>query len=77
MTVEDRVKAVVAEIFCCDAGLLSPTTDIGRDLKADSLERIALAVALEKEFGATLPAEVASSIHTVADAVAYLEGSNA
>jgi len=42
-------------------------------LGADSLDTVELIMEFEKAFGITIPDEVAESIKTVADAIAYIE----
>lgn len=55
--IEQRVFRVVAETFPQAAGALSPTTMLKRDLDADSMQIIALMIALDAEFDAEFAAE--------------------
>ena len=43
------------------------------DLRADSLDRVKLAMALEEEFGCEIPDDAATKIVTVKDAVNLIE----
>ncbi len=47
-------------------------SDFSGDLGADSLDRVELTMAIEEEFNVEIPDEVAEKIHTVRDAVNYL-----
>ncbi|MCH8924046.1 MAG: acyl carrier protein [Planctomycetes bacterium] len=43
------------------------------DLGADSLDMVELVMELEKDFGVSIPDDVAQQIRTVGDAIRYIE----
>ena len=43
------------------------------DLKADSLDVVAMIMEMESEFGIEIPDEELTQLHTVADAMKYIE----
>ncbi len=75
----ELVYAAVRSIARERARSLSPTTNIVVDLGLDSLERLQIANALEKSFGARFPDEVLQEIETIGEVAAAVEehlGSN-
>ena len=72
-TVFDRVKKVVVNQLSVDESLVTPEASFTADLQADSLDTVALVMALEEEFGTEIPDDEAEKIATVQDAVNYIE----
>ena len=52
-------------------------TEIVDDLGADSLDVVEMLMALEDEYGISLPDEVAMKLHTVGDIVNYIDENTA
>jgi len=69
----DRVKKVVAEQLDRDPGEVTPEASFIEDLGADSLDVVELVMRLEEEFDIEIPDDDAEKIHTVQDAVNYVD----
>ncbi len=72
-TVYERVRKVVCE----ELGVAETEVDEGKafqeDLGADSLDTVELVMALEEEFGISIPDDDVNNLKTVGDAVKYIE----
>jgi acyl carrier protein len=68
----DKVKEVIAEQLNVDAADIATESAFVDDLGADSLDIVELVMALEEEFGISIPDEEAENIRTVGDAVNYI-----
>ena len=75
-TVEQQVKAIVAEQLGVKAEQVVNDASFVDDLGADSLDTVELVMALEEEFEIEIPDEDAEKIRTVKDAIDYI-GKNA
>lgn len=78
-TVYDRVKTIVVDKLGVDEGNVTEEASFVDDLNADSLDLVELIMALEEEFSTDdermeISDEEAGNLHTVRDAVVYLEG---
>jgi acyl carrier protein len=78
-TVYDRVKNVVVDRLGVEESSVTMEASFVDDLNADSLDLVELIMAFEEEFSSDgntieIPDEDAGEIHTVADAVEYLQG---
>lgn len=78
-TIFERLKRVVVERLGVDEDQVVPTADLVRDLNADSIELIELAMSLEEEFSSPsrqveIPDEKLAKMVTLKDAVNYLRG---
>lgn len=69
----EKTKALIVDQFKIDADKVVEEAAFIDDLNADSLDIVDLVMALEDEFGISIPDEEAESIKTVADAVSYIE----
>ena len=72
-TVEQQVKAIVAEQLGVKAEQVVNDASFVDDLGADSLDIVELVMAFEEEFGCEIPDEAAEKIVTVKDAVSFIE----
>ena len=72
-TVEQQVKAIVAEQLGVKQEQVTNDASFVDDLGADSLDTVELVMALEEEFEIEIPDEDAEKITTVKDAVEYIE----
>ena len=72
MSVENKVKEIVAEQLNVEMSELELTKSFLNDLGADSLDIVELVMAMEEEFELEIPDEDAEKIQTVGDAVKYI-----
>ena len=73
-TVEQQVKAIVAEQLGVKQEQVTNDASFVDDLGADSLDTVELVMAFEEEFGIEIPDEDAEKITRVKEAVEYIEG---
>jgi acyl carrier protein len=71
-TVEQQVKAIVAEQLGVKLEQVTTAASFVDDLGADSLDTVELVMALEEEFETEIPDEDAEKITTVQQAVDYI-----
>ena len=71
-TVEQQVKAIVAEQLGVKLEQVSNDASFVDDLGADSLDTVELVMALEEEFETEIPDEDAEKITTVQQAFTYI-----
>ena len=76
-TVEQQVKAIVAEQLGVKAEQVVNDASFVDDLGADSLDTVELVMAFEEEFGVEIPDDAADSILTVGDAIKFIEKAQA
>lgn len=69
----DKLKAMIADRLHVSADEVKPESSFVGDLNADSLEVVELIMALEDEFGISIPDEDAEQIATVQDAMTYIQ----
>ncbi len=73
MSIEERVKKIVAEQLNVSEDKISPETSFINDLGADSLDMVELVMHFEEDFEMQIPDEEAEKIQTVGDAIGYIE----
>jgi acyl carrier protein len=73
MSVEKKVKEIVAEQLGKDANEITTGASFIDDLGADSLDIVELVMKMEEEFGIEIPDEEAEKIKTVNDVVEYIK----
>ncbi len=73
MSVDKRVKEIVAEQLGRDVNEVTDGASFIDDLGADSLDIVELVMAMEDEFGIEIPDEEAEKIKTVKDVVEYIK----
>jgi len=69
----EKVKAVIVEQLNVEEDDVVEDAAFVDDLGADSLDIVELVMALEEEFGISIPDEDAEGIKNVGDAVAYID----
>ncbi len=72
MSVEDKVKKIIAEKLSVDSGEVIPEAKFVDDLGADSLDLVELIMTMEEEFDIEIPDEDQEKIVCVQDAIDYI-----
>ena len=72
-SVADKVKKIVVEQLGVSEDQVTPEAKFIEALGADSLDQVALVMALEEEFGSDIPDEDAEKLTTVGDAIKYVD----
>ena len=73
MSVDKKVKEIVAEQLGKDVNEIATGASFIDDLGADSLDIVELVMKMEEEFGIEIPDEEAEKIKTVNDVVEYIK----
>ena len=68
----EKVKDIIVEELGVEREKLTDSASFMEDLGADSLDTVELVMAFEKEFDIDIPDEEAEKLHTVGDAIGYL-----
>ena len=71
--VEQRIKKIVAEQLGVNEAEIKNESSFVDDLGADSLDTVELVMALEEDFECEIPDEQAEKIHTVQQAMDYMD----
>lgn len=66
-------KVIMEQLDIKDESVIVESANIADDLGADSLGAVELIMAMEEEFGISIPDEDAEKILTVGDAVKYVK----
>jgi len=72
VSVEERVKKIIAEQLDVDADEIVPEASFVDDLGADSLDLVELVMAMEEAFDIEISDEEAEKLRTVQDAIDYI-----
>lgn len=72
MSIEDKMKKIIAEKLSVDLEEIVPEASFVDDLGADSLDLVELIMSMEEEFDVEIPDEEAEKIATVKDAIDYI-----
>ena len=72
MSVEKRIKEIVAEQLGVEESQVANESSFMDDLGADSLDTVELVMALEEEFDIEISDENAEKIQSVQDAIDYI-----
>ena len=72
-SVMERVTDIVAEQLGVDKEKITPNTSFVNDLGADSLDQVELVMELEEEFDINIPHDADEQIHTVGQAIKFIE----
>jgi len=72
MSVEQRVREIVAEQLERDVNEVTNSASFIDDLGADSLDIVEMVMKMEEEFGIEIPDEEAEKIKTVNDVIQYI-----
>jgi acyl carrier protein len=69
----ESVKGILVEQLGVDGDTVSMESNFIDDLNADSLDIVELVMAMEQEFGISIPDEEAERIKSVGDAVEFIK----
>jgi acyl carrier protein len=72
MSVEERVKKIIAEKLGVDISEVVPEASFVNDLGADSLDLVELIMTMEEEFEIEISDEQAEKLVTVKDAIDFI-----
>jgi acyl carrier protein len=72
MSVEDKIKKIIAEKLSVDIEEVVPEASFVDDLGADSLDLVELIMSMEEEFDIDISDEDAEKLVTVKDAIDYI-----
>jgi acyl carrier protein len=72
LSTADRVRSIIQEQLGVDEA--PDVADVILDLRADSLDQVALVLALEDAFGIEIPNSAMEAPGTVGDVIALVEG---
>lgn len=73
MTIEEKVKKLIAEKLEVDANEVVPQASLVDDLGADSLALVELIMTMEEEFDIEVPDDDAEKLVTVEYAINYIK----
>lgn len=69
----DKIKAIIEQSFGKDTSALNENTDILNDLRLDSLDIVELVMAVEEEWGLSVPDDDIVTLKTLGDVAQYIE----
>jgi len=72
MSVEDKIKKIIAEKLSVDINDIVPEASFIDDLGADSLDLVELIMSMEEEFDIEISDDKAEKLVTVKDAIDYV-----
>ena len=72
MSIEDKVKKIIAEKLSVDLDEVVPEASFVDDLGADSLDLVELIMSMEEEFDVEISDEDAEKMASVKDAMEYV-----
>lgn len=72
MSVQDKVKKIIAEKLSVDLEEVMPDASFVDDLGADSLDLVELIMSMEEEFDIDISDEDAEKLVSVKDAIDYI-----
>ena len=73
MTIEARVRSIIADQLGITEDQIKPESKFIEDLGAVSLDIVELIMAMEEEFQTEIPDEEAEKIRCVGDAIEYVK----
>ncbi len=73
MSIEDKVKKIIADKLSVELEEVVPEASFVDDLGADSLDLVELIMSMEEEFDIDIPDEEAEKLVTVKDALDYID----
>lgn len=72
-TIEQRIRPLIAEQLGVEESKVTRTASFVDDLNADSLDLVEMIMSLEEEFKLEITDDEAEKIHTVGDAIDFIQ----
>ena len=69
----EKVRAIIAEQLGIDKEKIQPESHLINDLKADSLDVVAMVMDLEQEYGIEIPDEDLAQLQTVQNILDFID----
>lgn len=69
----EKIVDIVVDQLGCDESAVTPDASILDDLGADSLDVVEMLMAIEENFGVSVPDEEIPNLKTVKDIMTYVE----
>ncbi len=69
----DRIREIILDYVEAEPEQITETTSLRNDIGASSFDLMNIAMAIEAEFGVTLPDSLLPKVKTVGDLVALIE----
>ena len=69
----EQVAGMIAEQLGIDAAGIKPESRLVEDLKANSLDVVAMVMEMESQYGIQIPDEDLTKLKTVADVMQYIQ----
>jgi acyl carrier protein len=76
MSIEDKVKKIIAEKLSVDIEEIVPEASFVDDLGADSLDLVELIMSMEEEFDIDISDEDAEKLVTFKDVIEYIKANS-
>ncbi|HAO20499.1 MAG: acyl carrier protein [Desulfobacteraceae bacterium IS3] len=76
MSVEDKIKKIIAEKLSVDIAEVVPKASFIDDLGADSLDLVELIMSMEEEFDIEISDKEQEKLKTVKDAIDYIKANS-
>jgi acyl carrier protein len=76
MSIEDKVKKIIAEKLSVDVGEIVPEASFVDDLGAGSLDLVELIMSMEEEFDIDISDEDAEKLVTFKDVIDYIKANS-
>lgn len=73
VTMYEKLVEIIVEQLGVDPSVITPETDLVKDLEADSLDAVEIIMAMEGEYDIEIPDEEAENFRTVQDILDYVE----
>ena len=73
MNMFEKVQAILAKQLRKDPAIITPQSQIKKDLGADSIDILQLLMRIEDQYGIVIPDQELATFETVGDVVAFLE----
>ena len=69
----EKVRDIIVEQLGVEETMVTPETNMMKDLEADSLDAVEIIMAIEEEFGVEIPDDEAEGFQTVGDLVTWID----